>query len=142
MISIRMLKLRGETVYRPLNVIFKKCLNTDKFSSEWKKRNAFPIYKKDNKQNVKNYVVISLLSMCGKIFERLICNVMYDFLTKNNLLFLNQSRFQRLLTRYGMMVLFLNSVKWYKWRYPKHFTRISSRQKTKSSFEWSVFILG
>ena len=46
MVNIRMLKLRGEAIYRPLNIIFKTCLNTDKFPSEWKKENVAPIHKK------------------------------------------------------------------------------------------------
>ena len=94
MISNRTLKLCGEAICRPLNTIFKTCLNTGKFSSEWKKRNVVPIHKKDDKQNVKNYRPVSLLPTCGKIFERLIYNVMYDLLTDNNLLSPNQSGFR------------------------------------------------
>ena len=77
------------------NTIFKTCLNRGKFPSEWKKGNIVPIHKKDDKQNVKNYRPVSLLPICGKIFERLIYNVMYDFLTENDLLFTNQSDLDR-----------------------------------------------
>ena len=49
---------------------------------KWKKDNVVPIHKKDDKQNVKHYRSVSLLPICGKIFERLICNLMYDFLTE------------------------------------------------------------
>ena len=83
MVSIRMLKLCGEAIYRPLNINSKTCLNTGKFPSEWKKGNVVPILKKDHKQNVKNYRPVSLLPISGKIFERLIYNFMYDFLTEN-----------------------------------------------------------
>ena len=95
MISIRMLKLCGEAICRPLNIIFKTYLNTGKFKfpSEWKKGNVVPIHKKDDKQNVKNYRPVSLLPICGKIFERLIDNLMYDFLTENDLFSPNQSGF-------------------------------------------------
>ena len=86
MISICMLKLCGATICRPLNIIFKTCLNTDKFPSEWKKGNFVPLHKKDDKQNVKSYHPVSFLPICGKIFERLIYNVLYDFLTRNDLL--------------------------------------------------------
>ena len=37
MLSIRMLKLSGESIYKPLNFIFKSCLETGQFLSEWKK---------------------------------------------------------------------------------------------------------
>ena len=89
-----MLKLCGEAICRPLNIIFRTCLNTGKFPSEWKKGNVVPIHKKDDKQNVKNYRPVLLLPICGKIFERLIYNVMYDFLTENDLLSPNQSGFR------------------------------------------------
>ena len=72
--------LCGETTCRPINIIFKVCLNTGKFPSEWKKGNVVPIYKKDDKQNVNNYCPVSLLPICGKMFERLIYNIMYDLI--------------------------------------------------------------
>ena len=86
-----MLKLCGEVICRPLNIIFKMCLNTGKFPSEWKKGNVVPIHKNDDKQNVKNYRPVSLLPIFVKILEHLIYNVMHNFLTKNNLLSPNQS---------------------------------------------------
>ena len=58
MISIPMLKLCGEAICRPRN-IFKTCLNTGKFPSEWKKGNFVPIHKKDDKGNVKNFHPVS-----------------------------------------------------------------------------------
>ena len=41
-----------------------------------------------------NYRLISLLQICGKIFERLIYNEMYYYLIDNNLISLNQSGFK------------------------------------------------
>ena len=52
--------------------------NTGKFPSEWKKDSVVLIHKKDDKRNVINYCPVSLLPICGKIFERLIYSVMYD----------------------------------------------------------------
>ena len=54
----------------------------------------FQFIKKDDKRNVKHYRHVSLLPICGKIFERLIHNAMYDFLSDNNLLSPNQSGFR------------------------------------------------
>ena len=45
-ISIRMLKTCGDSICRPLNIIFKTCLRTGKFTLEWKKANIVPIHKK------------------------------------------------------------------------------------------------
>ena len=46
MFSIRMLKLCGESIYKALNLIFKSCLETGQFLSDWKKGNAVPVFKK------------------------------------------------------------------------------------------------
>ena len=94
MISIHLLKLYVGPICRPLNIIFKMCLNTGKFSSEWKKGNVVLVYKKDDKWNLKNYHLVSLLPTCCKIFECLIYNVLYDLLTDNNLLSSIQSGFR------------------------------------------------
>ena len=67
-ISIRMFKIYGSSVRRPLQIIYKYCLNRGKFPQEWKKANVIPVHKKNDKQLVKNYRPISLLPICGKIF--------------------------------------------------------------------------
>ena len=93
-ISIRMFKICGDTICKPLELIFKQALTTGVFPSEWKKGNIVPCYKKGDKQNIKNYRPVSLLPICGKIFERLIFNEMFSFFLANNLLAPNQSGFK------------------------------------------------
>ena len=75
-ISIRMLKICGDSICRPLSIIFKICLRTGIFPLEWKKANIVPIHKKGDKQTVINYRPVSLLPICGKVFERLLYNEM------------------------------------------------------------------
>ena len=79
MLSVRMLKLCGESIYKPLNLIFKSCLKNGQFPSEWKKANVVAVFKKRDKQLVKNYCPISLLPITGKI-EILLYNQMFEFL--------------------------------------------------------------
>ena len=67
MLSIRMLKLCGESIYKTLNLIFKSCLETDQFPSDWKK--AVPVFKKSEKRLSKNYRPIYLLPIIGKILK-------------------------------------------------------------------------
>ena len=86
-ISIRMLKICGNTICKPLELIFKQALTTGVFPSEWKKGNIVPCYRKDYKQNFKNYRPVSLLPICGKIFERLIFNEMFSFFLSNKKIF-------------------------------------------------------
>ena len=59
----------------------------------WKLANVTPIHKKDDKQIIKNYRPISLLPICGKIFEKIIFNNLYNYLITNKLITKNQSGF-------------------------------------------------
>ena len=64
------------------------------FPDNWKKGNVVPVRKKDNKQIVNNYRLISLLPICSKIFEKLVFDAIFEFITENNLLSGNQSDFK------------------------------------------------
>ena len=94
MITIRMLKICGDSILKPLELIFKSCLENGKFPNEWKKANVVPVHKRNNKQLIENYRPISLLPVCGKILERLIYNKMFEFFTENELISQNQSGFK------------------------------------------------
>ena len=71
MISIRIVKVCGESILKPLEIIFKSCIENGQFSNEWKEGNVVPVHKKDYKQVLRNYRPVSLLPICGKIFEHL-----------------------------------------------------------------------
>ena len=68
MLTIRMVKLCGESVYKRLN-----------------------LFKNSDKQLLKHDRPISLLPITGKIFERLVYNQMFEFFTRNDLISQNQS---------------------------------------------------
>ena len=89
-----MLKMCGSAIYKPLAIIFKQCVDTAIFPSEWKKGNIVPIHKKGDKQTLKNYRPVSLLPICGKILERLMFNEMFKFFIENELISSNQSGFK------------------------------------------------
>ena len=57
-ISIRMLKICGDSICRSLNIILKTCLRTGKFHLQWKKANISSIHKKGDKQAVKTTVLL------------------------------------------------------------------------------------
>ena len=94
MISIRMLKICGKSIIKPLLMIYKKCLEKGRFANEWKKANVVPVHKKNDKQLLKNYRPISLLPICGKVLERLLYNSMFEFFIQNDLITPNQSDFK------------------------------------------------
>ena len=73
-LSIRMIKICGNSICKKAYVI--------------------PVHKKGSKQSLKKHRPISLLPICSKIFERLIYNEMFTFLTETNLISPNQSGFR------------------------------------------------
>ena len=86
-----MLLLCDESVVLPLQIIFTNILLT---SDMWKLANVPPIFKKGDKQLIKNYRPISLFSNCGKILENIIINYLYIHLHTNNLITKHQWGFR------------------------------------------------
>ena len=93
-ISIRMIKICGTSICKPLRLIFNHCIDNGIYPCEWKKANVVPIHKKGDKQTLKNYRPVSLLPICSKIFERLIYNEMFGFFLDKGLISANQSGFK------------------------------------------------
>ena len=93
-ISGQMLLLCDESIILPLQIIFTNILTTSIYPDMWKIANVTPIFKKGNKQLIKNYRPISLLPICGKILEKIIFNNLYSYLHTNNLITKNQSGFR------------------------------------------------
>ena len=60
-----------------------------------KKANVIPVNKKGHKQVLKNYCPVSLLPICGKIFEKLIFNALYSFFEDHKLLNPCESGFEK-----------------------------------------------
>ena len=90
-ISNRMLKICGYSICVLLDMVFEQPFLTGVFPSEWKTRNIVPIHKNSDKQNIKNYYPVSLPLICGKVFERLIFNEMFNYVFVNKLISLKTS---------------------------------------------------
>ena len=93
-ISGQMLLLCDDSAILPLKIIFRNILLTSIYPDTWKLANVTPIFKKGDKQLIKNYRPISLLPICGKIFEKIIFNNLYSYFNVNNLITKNQSGFR------------------------------------------------
>ena len=89
-----MLKICGDSLCRPLELIFNDCLANGIFPSDWNKGNIVPVHKKNDKQHINNYRPICLLPLCSKMFERLIFNEMFGFFIENGLISQHQSSFR------------------------------------------------
>ena len=88
-----MLHLCDKSIVPPLGLIFRNILRTGTYPLLWKLANVTPVYKKCDKQSLKNYRPISLLPLCGKIFEKIVFNALYNQLVRTHLLTSNQSGF-------------------------------------------------
>ena len=83
-----MLKLCDKSIVKPLSIIFNNCKLKNTLPNLWKKANVVPIHKKGEKDLIKNYRLVSLLPIFGKIFERLIFNSLFKYMVKMNCLIL------------------------------------------------------
>ena len=66
------MKAGGELTVNVLHKLFNKVLSTNEVPSEWSKIMVTPIYKKGDTSNPENYRPISLLSIPGKVFNRIL----------------------------------------------------------------------
>ena len=92
-ISHHMLKNTVQTVIKPLITLFNMCLRNCIFPSVWKQARVMPIFKKGDANLASNYRPISLLSVVGKLFERIVHKYIHNFLLDNNLFYKYQSGF-------------------------------------------------
>ena len=77
-----MLKLCGTSICKPLEIMFEIMFGDGYVPN----RDVVPVFKKGNKQILKNYCLISLLPVCGKLLEKLILNKMFKFFIKSDLI--------------------------------------------------------
>ena len=80
---------------RPLLImgIFNQSLATGIFPSDWKMAKVSPIF---IKSDLNNYRPISVIPTLAKIFEKIICDQLYQYLDENGLLNSGQSGFRSL----------------------------------------------
>ena len=76
-ISIRMLKICDSEVVEPLSLTYKNCIDSGISPDTWKRSHSIPTYEKNDKRIINNYRRVSLLPVCGKIFERIIYNPVF-----------------------------------------------------------------
>ena len=105
-----MLLLCDNSIVLPLQIIFQNIFVSSIYQDMWKLTNVIPIFKKGDKKFVKNYRPISLLPICGKIFEKVIFNNLYKYLNTNNLITKNQSGFRPGDSTTNQLLYFVNEI--------------------------------
>ena len=95
-IPIIVIKHCATTIAPTLSSLFNKYIEYGEFPPVLKIGRISPIYKKDAKDNVKNYRPISTLPIFGKIFEKVLYSRIYDYVTSKNILSKTQFGFRKL----------------------------------------------
>jgi endonuclease/exonuclease/phosphatase (EEP) superfamily protein YafD len=95
-ISSSLIKRIAKPLSLPLSLIINQSLKTGIFPCRLKLAKVIPIFKKDDLTLFDNYRPISLLPVISKVFERVVFNQMYTYLSANNLLYDSQHGFRTL----------------------------------------------
>ncbi len=85
-ISPQVLRHCASELAGPLSQVFSACVGGNTWPSVWKEARVVPVHKKNSRADPVNYRPISLLSVVGKVFERIVAEVICRHLDDNNLL--------------------------------------------------------
>ena len=93
--DVKFIKLSRAVISPVLCEILNLCIVNGEFLNDMKIAEVVPIYKRGDPFLFSNYRPISLLSNFSRIFEKVIFDRIYSFLTKNNLFSSKQLGFQQ-----------------------------------------------
>jgi len=94
-ISPYVLRKCASQLAAPLAQLFNTCIDQQLWPKQWKKARVVAVHKKNSRTCVNNYRPISLLSVVGKIYEKIICERLADHLDKHHLLSHKQFGFRK-----------------------------------------------
>ena len=96
-VSARLLRECFDLISDSLALIFNQLIETSTFPVEWKSARITPLYKKcGNRSDPSNYRPISIIPVVAKVFQRIVYDQVYRYLTENKLLCCYQSGFRTL----------------------------------------------
>ena len=79
-ISSKLLRQVGDIVAYPLSIIINQSLCTGIFPNRLKLAKVIPLYKNNDNKLFGNHRPISLLSVLSKVFEKIVFDLLYDYL--------------------------------------------------------------
>jgi hypothetical protein len=93
-----------------MTIVFNKVLQAATFPKIWKEANVTPIHKTGNRQDVKNYRPVSLLSCVGKVLERLIFDKIYKMCEEKGLLTWRNSGYKKKDSTANQLLYIVNNI--------------------------------
>ena len=93
-ISARLLREYADLVASSVCAIFNRSIVSGVFPTEWKSTKVIPLFKQGEHSDLNNYRPISIIPVMAKVFERIVYNQFYEYLTENYLISCNQSGFR------------------------------------------------
>ena len=109
-INVRMLKAVADLISSPLSDIFNASLLQGVFPDSLKSGRITTIYKKGSTADVNNYRPVTILPVLSKVFERLMYNRLYTFLSDNSILCDNQYGFRKGRSTQDALLSFLSGI--------------------------------
>ena len=94
-ISPHILKKCASQLAEPLARLFNFCSKTKTWPKIWKRARVVACHKKKSRTKVENYRPVSLLSVVGKIYEKVLASSITEHLEKNRLLSIKQFDFRK-----------------------------------------------
>ena len=92
-IPTKIIKLNKDLIAKFITENFDSCIDEGEFPSELNHVDIVPIHKKKDKSDKSNRRPLSILSNYSKVYEKLICNQIYQYF--ENILFLSQCGFRK-----------------------------------------------
>ena len=112
LVSLKDLKLLGESSIHSLLPVFKKSIDDTVFPTNWKLSHVKPVFKKGAPTDMSNFRPISLLSIPGTILEDIISNSIDNHIEAEDLLSDNQWGFCKNHSTEGFLLHLTDTWKW------------------------------
>ena len=93
-ISARLIRECADLICMSICKIFNCSLTTGVFSDDWKSAKVTPLLKQGSSSDMNNYRPISVISAVAKVFERIIYDQIYAYLSEHDILSKSQSEFR------------------------------------------------
>ncbi|KAJ7421910.1 hypothetical protein BTVI_15895 [Pitangus sulphuratus] len=91
----RILKELADVITKPLSMIFERSWEYREVSADWKLLNIVSVVKKGKKEYPRNYRLVSLTSVTGKVMEKIILRSIEKYLKDNTFISHSQHVFRR-----------------------------------------------